>query len=92
MLAGTIHVTSNRIANPFDLAGTELAVIAAVVLGGARITGGTGWVRGAMLGVFLVTMVEENLWLLGITGIWQTAIPGGFILLAGVVFGVRLNR
>ena len=31
-----------RIANPFDLVGSELNVIAAVVLGGARITGGHG--------------------------------------------------
>ena len=91
-VGGIIHVTSNRLANPFDLAGTELAVIAAVVLGGARITGGTGSVPGTMLGVFLITMVSNNLILVGIPSIWQTAILGGFILLAGVVFGVRPAR
>lgn len=33
-IAGIIHVSSNRLANPFDLAGAELEIIAAVVLGG----------------------------------------------------------
>ena len=55
-LAGVVHVCSNRLANPFDLVGIEIGVIAAVVLGGARITGGTGTVTGTLLGVFLVVV------------------------------------
>ena len=38
-IAGILHVSNNRLANPFDLVGSELDVIAAVILGGARITG-----------------------------------------------------
>ena len=53
-IAGMLHVASNRLANPFDLTGNELGVIAAVVLGGARITGGSGSVIGTILGVVLV--------------------------------------
>lgn len=45
-LGGILHAASTRQANPADLAGTELDVIAAVVLGGARVTGGTGTVLG----------------------------------------------
>ncbi|MFS2128184.1 ABC transporter permease subunit, partial [Pseudomonas sp. Pseusp97] len=50
-IAGILHVSNNRLANPFDLVGSELDVIAAVILGGARITGGTGTVVGTLLGV-----------------------------------------
>ncbi len=41
-LAGVIHASMARVANPFDLVGLELSVIAAVVLGGARLAGGYG--------------------------------------------------
>lgn len=85
-LAGVVHVTANRLANPFDLAGSELAVIAAVILGGARITGGSGTVLGTLLGVVLITLVTNVLILLGIPSSWQTAILGGFILVAGLFF------
>ncbi|MBS9722004.1 ABC transporter permease [Tianweitania sp. BSSL-BM11] len=85
-VAGIIHVSSNRLANPFDLAGIELSVIAAVILGGARITGGSGSVLGTLLGVVLITLVSNVLILIGIPSAWQTAILGLFILSAGVFF------
>ncbi|MCL6528438.1 MAG: ABC transporter permease, partial [Thermaceae bacterium] len=56
-LGGLVHASLNQLANPFDLVGTELDVIAAVVLGGARVTGGTGTVIGTLLGVVLVVMI-----------------------------------
>ncbi|MGH6861344.1 MAG: ABC transporter permease, partial [Phyllobacterium sp.] len=82
-IAGIMHVASNRLANPFDLAGSELEVIAAVVLGGARITGGSGTVGGTILGVILITLVNNILILVGIPSTWQLAIIGAFIVLAG---------
>jgi simple sugar transport system permease protein len=85
-LAGILHVTSNRLANPFDLAGTELAVIAAVVLGGARITGGTGTVPGTIAGVLLITLIDNVLIMVGIPSVWRTAVLGGFILMAGLFY------
>ncbi len=88
-IAGMIHVASNRLANPFDLMGNELGVIAAVVLGGARITGGAGSVIGTILGVVLVTLVYNVLILAGIPSTWQTFVVGCFIILAGTVFATR---
>ena len=58
-LAGMTHVSLARTANPFDIVGTELNVIAAVVLGGARITGGYGRVSGTILGVFIITIINN---------------------------------
>jgi simple sugar transport system permease protein len=87
--AGVVHVSSTRLANPFDLVGTELDVIAAVILGGARITGGTGTVAGTVLGVVLVTLINNVLILAGVPSTWQKVIIGAFILLAGGFFATR---
>lgn len=79
-VAGIIHSSLVRTARPFDLVGTELNVIAAVVLGGARLTGGHGSVTGTLLGVALVVIINNSLILLGIPPYWQQAILGVLIL------------
>ena len=84
-----VHVCSNRLANPFDLVGMEIDVIAAVVLGGARITGGTGTVPGTLLGVLLVVLINNVLIMAGVPSTWQRVIVGGFILVAGALFLLR---
>ena len=88
-IAGMVHVCSNRLANPFDLVGMEIDVIAAVVLGGARITGGTGTVPGTLLGVLLVVLINNVLIMAGVPSTWQRVIVGGFILIAGALFLLR---
>lgn len=88
-VAGILHVANGRIANPFDLVGSELDVIAAVILGGARITGGSGTVLGTLLGVALVTLVDNTLILVGVPSTWQKVIVGAVILVAGVLFALR---
>lgn len=91
-LAGIIHVCANRQANPFDLVGTEINVIAAVVLGGARITGGTGTVLGTILGVLLIVVINSVLVLVGIPSTWQRLVVGSFILLAAAFFVMRQRK
>jgi simple sugar transport system permease protein len=91
-LAGIIHVSANRLANPFDLVGTEINVIAAVVLGGARITGGTGSVLGTIFGVLLIVVVNSVLVLVGIPSTYQRLVVGSFILLAAAFFVMRGRR
>ncbi|CAM2170877.1 Simple sugar transport system permease protein [Paraburkholderia sacchari] len=88
-VAGILHVSNTRLANPFDLVGSELDVIAAVILGGARITGGSGTVAGTLLGVALVTLVKNVLILIGVPSTWQKVIVGAFILVAGTLFALR---
>ncbi|WP_324718259.1 ABC transporter permease [Carboxydochorda subterranea] len=80
-VGGIIHSSLVRTARPFDLVGTELNVIAAVVLGGARITGGHGSVVGTLLGVTLVVIINNSLILLGISSFWQQVVLGALILL-----------
>ena len=79
-LAGMTHVSLARTANPFDIVGTELNVIAAVVLGGARITGGYGRVSGTILGVFIITIINNSLILVGVPSYWERGVVGCLIL------------
>lgn len=80
---GVIHVILGQNANPQDLVGTELDVIAAVVLGGASVFGGRGSVTGTVLGVLLVQIINNSLLLMGVPTAWQRAAVG-FLLAAGV--------
>lgn len=82
-IAGMMHVTQVRLANPYELVGGELDVIAAVVLGGASIFGGKGSVSGTVLGVVLISLIRNSLILLGVPGTWQRATVG-LLLLIGV--------
>lgn len=68
-------------ANPTSMIGMELTVIAAVVLGGARITGGTGTLTGTMLGVALITIMANSLILIGIPTYWQRIFTGAIIII-----------
>jgi len=80
-LAGIIHSSMARVANPFDLVGLELSVIAAVVLGGARLAGGHGTLTGTVLGVALIVLVRNSLIVLGIPSTWQSVAIGVLILI-----------
>ncbi|MGV8876293.1 MAG: ABC transporter permease [Rhodoglobus sp.] len=81
--AGVLHVTLGRNANPQDLVGDELDVIAAVVLGGASVFGGRGSVFGTVLGVLLIQIINNSLILVGVPTAWQrTAV--GILLIVGV--------
>lgn len=80
-IAGIVHASLARVANPFDLVGLELSVIAAVVLGGARLSGGTGTITGTLLGVALIVVIDNSLITLGIPSTWQNVVIGLLILL-----------
>jgi simple sugar transport system permease protein len=80
-LAGIIHASLARAANPFDLVGLELTVIAATVLGGASIAGGRGTILGTLLGIALIVMISNSLVVLGIPSYWQRVAVGLLILL-----------
>lgn len=80
---GVIFVILGKNANPQTLVGTELDIIAAVVLGGASIFGGRGSVLGTVLGVVLVQLINNNLVLIGVPSTWQRAAVG-ILLIVGV--------
>ncbi|WP_105566591.1 ABC transporter permease [Microbacterium halophytorum] len=60
----------------------ELNAIAAVVIGGAALSGGRGNVRGALIGAFVIGFLSDGLVLVGVSTFWQMAIKGAVIILA----------
>jgi rhamnose transport system permease protein len=62
--------------------GYELTVVAAAVVGGVAVFGGSGTVWGAGLGALLLTVIGSSLAVLDINQFWQQAIVGALILLA----------
>src|SRR5579859_7153552 len=63
--------------------GLELKTIAAVVVGGAAITGGRGTLLGTLIGVLLLGFIGPALTYAGVSAYWEKAIQG-FIILAAV--------
>jgi simple sugar transport system permease protein len=74
------HITKEVVPNA--LVGRELEVLAAVVLGGARLGGGRGSVLGCFLGVLLVAITQNGLNLLGVSPYAFKMVVGIIILLA----------
>lgn len=91
-IAGIIHTSLMRNSNPMDFMGAEMLVIAAVVLGGSRITGGHGTMVGTFLGVFLVLIINNSLILLGIPSYWQKFIVGLLILVGTGITAYQTKR
>jgi simple sugar transport system permease protein len=81
-----------RQAVAFSIVGSELDVIAAVVLGGASISGGRGTVIGTLLGVMLITIVNNVLVLMGIPSVWQKAFIGVMIIIGTAVPAIQSRR
>jgi ribose transport system permease protein len=72
--------------------GMELQVIAATVIGGANLAGGSGTAFGALIGSALIEVIRNSLGLLGINAFWQGAFIGSFILLAVTFDRIRNLR
>lgn len=72
--------------------GLELQVVAAVVVGGVNIFGGSGTAIGAMLGAIMIGTLEQSLFRLQISEFWRDGILGLLILLAVASDAVLLNR
>ena len=91
-IAGMTFGALNRQANPQDIVGSELNVIAAVVLGGAQLTGGRGTVIGTILGVALVVIMNNSLILIGVPSVWQRVVIGLIILIGTGLPAIQERR
>lgn len=77
-------VLASQLTSAGPTAGTtyELTAIAAVVIGGAALTGGRGTVGGTMLGAFVIGFLSSGLVIIGVSSYWQTVFTGTVIVLA----------
>jgi len=81
-IASLVQAQLAQSVTPTVLVGKELDVLAAVVLGGASLTGGTGTVFGAILGVALLAILQNGLVLIGVSSYWNQWFVGLTILIA----------
>lgn len=90
-IAGLMQMHYAQEVVPNALYGRELEVLAAVVLGGARLGGGRGTLVGAVLGLALVAITQNGLNLLGISPYAFRMIVGAIILIAICMSGDTLD-
>src|ERR1700736_1923464 len=83
--SAVVHTALVQSAIPNSIVGHELDVLAAVVLGGANIFGGSGSLAGTFMGVALLAMLGNGLTLIGISSYWNDVVIG-VVLLVGVTF------
>jgi rhamnose transport system permease protein len=81
-IAGVLWATEYQTIDSTAGTGYELQVIAAVVVGGVAIFGGSGSVVGAAVGALLLSTITSALYVLGISPFWDQAIAGFLLLVA----------
>jgi len=91
-LIGVLRSTMLLAVHPNNLEGLEMTVIAACVLGGVRMEGGKGTVLGALLGMALLTVVDNSLILLDISTTWQKVFTGAIIIIGTAISAIQMKR
>ena len=91
-LAGILYASRFGFVNPGETGvGFELTVIAAVVIGGTNVFGGSGTVLGIFLGSLLLGTINVALSVLGVASTWQLAVYG-FVILLAVTIDALIQR
>jgi simple sugar transport system permease protein len=77
-----IYFSNLRFVDPISLVGSELTTIAAVVIGGAKVTGGDGTILGTVLGVSLIMLLNSTLVFLGLSTSWNNLFIGTILIIS----------
>ena len=91
-LAGAITLGRLGVGDPTTAVGLELQIIAAVVIGGASLSGGEGGILGTMIGAFMLTTLAAGCNLAGIDNSIQEIIIGTIIVVAVTIDSLRHRR
>ena len=89
-VAGLLLASRINSAQPALGQGYELDAIAAVVIGGTSLSGGTGTILGTIIGAFIMSVLTNGLRILSVAQEWQFVITGVIIILA--VYADMLRR
>jgi len=90
-LAGFLWVARYAAAQSETAIGFELQTIAACVIGGVSITGGSGTIIGVVLGAFFMGIVYNALTMINVSPFWQMAIQG-FIILFAIIINTVMDK
>ena len=81
-IAGLLIASRLNSAQPALGQGYELDAIAAVVIGGTSLGGGTGTILGTIIGAFIMSVLTNGLRIMSVAQEWQTVVTGVIIILA----------
>lgn len=84
-VSGILALAFLQSADPKTGEGSELLVIAATVIGGTALTGGSGTVLGAVLGAMIIAVISSGLVFVGLTAYWNKTVIGAMIIAAVAV-------
>lgn len=84
-VAGMLDATRSSAGVPTAGTGLELTAIAAVVIGGTPLTGGTGGPVGSLLGALIITALNAGLNIVGVDPQWSPVITGAVLIVAVVI-------
>ncbi|WP_413927644.1 ABC transporter permease [Herbaspirillum sp. alder98] len=91
-IAGLIIASRLNSAQPALGQGYELDAIAAVVIGGTSLSGGTGTILGTIIGAFIMSVLVNGLRIMSVAQEWQTVVTGVIIILAVYMDILRRRR
>jgi simple sugar transport system permease protein len=90
-LAGIIQMTQFSMVGAMRGQLEEMYLIAMVVIGATRLSGGYGSVVGVVFGVFMMAIIQNGLSLMGVTAHWYKAVVG-LVLLIAVIINVNSQK
>ncbi len=90
-LSGALTLAFFGAADPGVGTGYELLVVAAAIIGGTSLAGGSGSVPGALLGALIISVIGAGLTQFGVSAAWGTFVTGAIIVTA-VAFDAFLRR
>jgi simple sugar transport system permease protein len=91
-LAGIVLTSRAGSAQPAMATGLELTAIAAVVIGGTILTGGSGYVLGTVLGIMVLGIIQTLITFDGTLNSWWTSIITGALLFVFIVLQRLVTR
>ena len=91
-LAGIILASRMYSGQPTAGEGAEMDAIAAVVVGGTSMSGGSGKIGGTVIGALIIGILNNGLNLLNVNSFWQDVVKGIVILLAVLIDYFRTNK
>lgn len=90
--AGITMFARLSVGDPTTAQGFELSVIAAVVIGGASLSGGQGSILGSLLGALIMATINAGCSQLGMANWIQEMITGGIIVVSVLLDRIRVRR
>ncbi|MFW5920268.1 MAG: ABC transporter permease [Polyangiales bacterium] len=91
-LAGVMQYSRLTVGDPTTALGKELDVIAAVVIGGGSLSGGSGTILGSIIGAFLMSTLANGCTLTGVPNYVQEILIGAIIIVAVAIDQLRQRR